>query len=247
MKQNKPVIGILPTYNLNNEKNDPYMDRASFVRMYVEKVRECGGIPIGLLDQDISLYKDICNGYLWPGGSKIWKEFNVVIQDCLEKKKPLIGVCLGAQAIATFFNVLEDKKDSSLSFEEIYQSNKEKNPYLIKAQNQEIHNHDVTKEQESISKARHKIKIEKNSFLYSIYKQEEIEVVSLHEKVIPRVSEKLLVSAKSTDGIIEALEYHEEDNKILGVQFHPEIEEYSNIFSWLVETSKENGLKRTKH
>lgn len=196
MKQNKPVIGILPTYNLNNEKNDPYMDRASFVRMYVEKVRECGGIPIGLLDQDISLYKDICNGYLWPGGSKIWKEFNVVIQDCLEKKKPLIGVCLGAQAIATFFNVLEDKKDSSLSFEEIYQSNKEKNPYLIKAQNQEIHNHDVTKEQESISKARHKIKIEKNSFLYSIYKQEEIEVVSLMKKLFQEFLKNYLYQQK---------------------------------------------------
>jgi len=247
MIQNKPVIGILPTYNLKNEKNDPYMDRASFVIMYIEKVKECGGIPIGLLDQDISLYKDLCDGYLWPGGSKIWKEFNVVIKDCLEKKKALLGVCLGAQAISTFFNVLEDKKDSSLSYDEVYQNNKEKNPYLVKAFNQEIHNHYVTKEQESISKARHKIKIEKNSFLFSICQQEEIDVVSLHGIVIPRVPEKLLVSAKSADGVIEALEYHEEDNKILGVQFHPEIEEYSNIFSWLVETSKENALKRTRN
>jgi len=97
------------------------------------------------------------------------------------------------------------------------------------------------------NKKPHKIIIEKNSFLFSICQQEEIDVVSLHGIVIPRVPEKLLVSAKSADGVIEALEYHEEDNKILGVQFHPEIEEYSNIFSWLVETSKENALKRTRN
>ncbi len=34
MKNNKIVVGIIPTYKLTNEANDPYQDRASFVRMY---------------------------------------------------------------------------------------------------------------------------------------------------------------------------------------------------------------------
>lgn len=56
MIRNKPVIGILPTYNLTNEANDPYQDRASFVLMYEEKIVKCGGIPIGLLDQNMEDY-----------------------------------------------------------------------------------------------------------------------------------------------------------------------------------------------
>jgi len=71
MIQNKPVVGILPTYNLKNEQNDPYQDRASFVRMYAEKIKQCGGIPIGLLEQEVSIYKDLCDAYIWPGGNKI--------------------------------------------------------------------------------------------------------------------------------------------------------------------------------
>ena len=56
MIKNKPVIGIIPTYNLQNEENDPYLDRASFVRMYEEKIVSSGGIPIGLLHQNVEDY-----------------------------------------------------------------------------------------------------------------------------------------------------------------------------------------------
>ncbi len=37
MIKNKPVIGIIPTYNITNEENDPYMDQAKFVTMYSKK------------------------------------------------------------------------------------------------------------------------------------------------------------------------------------------------------------------
>ena len=40
MIKNKVVIGILPTYNLTNEDNDPYQDRATFVRMYEELIKK---------------------------------------------------------------------------------------------------------------------------------------------------------------------------------------------------------------
>ena len=68
MLKNKIVVGILPTYNYKNEENSPYNDIAYFVRMYEEKIKECGAIAIGLLNNDISIYKDICDAYIWPGG-----------------------------------------------------------------------------------------------------------------------------------------------------------------------------------
>jgi len=231
----KPIIGILPTYNLKNEENDPYSDQASFVRMYANKVVECGGIPIGLLDQDPTIYTSLCDGYIWPGGNKIWQDFYVVLEDAIKNKKTLLGVCMGAQAIATFLNVLEDQLGSNKTYKETYDLNKKENPYLIPLEDKSLHSHYVTKEKESIENARHKIKIKPNTILYDILKKEEVEVVSLHSIVIARTPKNVLVSAVAEDHVIEAVEF---ENHILGVQFHPEIEEDNKIFEWLVKKGK---------
>lgn len=237
MIRNKPVIGILPTYNLKNEENDPYQDRASFVRMYIEKVKECGGIPIGLLDQNASMYTSICDGYIWPGGNKIWKDFYILLKDAIKKNKPFLGVCMGAQAIATMLNIIEDQEQSGISEQETYDKNKKENPYLIPLEDATFHNHYVTKEKETIDLARHKIKIKENTILSNIMKQKEMNVVSLHSKVIARTPKTMKVSAVAEDGVIEAVEYQDH---ILGVQFHPEIEDTNEIFKWLIHNAKKN-------
>ena len=72
---NKPVVGIVPTYNLTNEANDPYQDRASFVSMYVSKITEYGGVAIGLLGKNIWDYLPICDAYIWPGGTGTLSNF----------------------------------------------------------------------------------------------------------------------------------------------------------------------------
>ncbi len=235
MIQNKIVVGILPTYNLK-DMNDPYQDRASFVTMYSNKIKECGGIPIGILEKDVSLYTNLCDAYLIPGGTKIWRDFFPIFLDALKNHKPILGVCMGAQMISMFFNLLEDQKQyPELSLEEIYQKLKEENPYLVKLPEENIHNHVVTKEIESIEKAKHEIQIVKNSLLYQIYKQDRMDVVSLHSIVIHRVPKNLLVSAKTIDDVIEAVEYQD---FILGVQFHPEIVEDNKIFEWLIEEGR---------
>ncbi len=230
----KPIIGIIPTFT--NDENDPYQDRASFVTMYSEKIKQSGGVPIGILG-DVSLYTSICDGYLWPGGNKILFEYYEVLEDAIKNAKPLLGICLGAEGLATMLNVLEDKeKEPNKTFKEIYESNKETNPYLKKIESGNIHLHVVTKEKESIDRARHKIKIIKNSLLYEIVKKEYLDVVSLHEMAINRVSKDILVSAYAEDNVIEAIEYKEMSSLILGVLFHPEIEKENNLFDWLVSS-----------
>lgn len=235
----KPIIGVVPTFNLTNEDNDPYKDIAKFVTMYEREIVKAGGIPIGIISKDVSMYKDLCDGYLFPGGSKIISEHYPLMYDALENKKPVLGICLGCQTMGNFFNVIEDKeKDPDLNDNEIYDKYKISNPYLKRAINESMHNHKISKDKESIEATKHEINIEDNTFLHDIYKCSSMEVVSLHSNVIARTHRDVIVGAKSSDGVIESIEYHKDGNKFLGLMFHPEVIEDNKPFEWLVDNCK---------
>lgn len=235
MIKNKPVIGIIPTYNLTNEANDPYADRASFVRMYEEKITKSGGIAIGLLSQNITDYLSICDGYVWPGGTKIWPDFFPVIEDAIKNKKPLLGVCLGMQAIATYFNLVDaNKSNPDLKQEDLIKLLKDTDYYVRVLKDPSNHNFNVTKESSTIVAARHEINVLKDSLLYSIYGKEKMQVVSLHSYVVPNICDTLKVTAKALDNVNECVEYTKDGALIIGLQFHPEIESDSLVFEWLI-------------
>ena len=236
MIKNKGVVGIIPTY-IDDEKN-PYKDVAYFCRMFEQRIEECGGIAIGLLHNDLRVYSDLCDAYLWPGGKVIRKDFYVVFDDIIKNNKPLLGICMGSQAIATFFNVLDDKlKEPNLSLMDVYDKNKTLNPYLKKLEDNLLihHAHSVEKNEESIKKAMHTIKLQKNTFIYDIYKQDNIDVVSLHSCTIARIPKDIIVSAVASDGVIEAVEVHKDNLRILGLQYHPEVINDNKPFKWLID------------
>lgn len=236
MLKNKVVIGIIPTFREDQE--DPYKNQAYFVKMYEQQLNNCGAIVIGLLDNDLSIYKDIVDAYLWPGGYVIRKDFYIVFEDVIKNNKPLLGVCMGAQAIGTFFNVLDDQlKQPNLSLMEVYDNNKLDNVYLKKLEGDSLnlHSNEVTFDEETINKAKHRINIKKDTYLYDIYKTEEMDVVSLHSFQIARTSKDTIISATSSDGVIEAVEVHKNNLKVLGLQFHPEIINDYKPYLWLVE------------
>lgn len=70
----------------------------------------------------------------------------------------------------------------------------------------------------NLNDSTHEIKIEKNSFLYKTYNSSILQVNSFHHQAIKSVAPGFNITAKSQDGIIEAIE---KDN-IIGVQWHPE-------------------------
>ena len=238
MIKNKVVVGILPTYDYSD--TDPYANRTRYVRMYEEMIRECGAIPLGLLSRDLSLYYDLCDAYIWPGGNVIEKDFYRVFDDILSNKKPLLGICMGAQAISIYFNVLQEKKDyPSMSVIEIYDMFKKDKPYLKKIDEKYLDRHFniVTFEEESLNSAKHNINIKHDTFMYDIYKKDNISVISLHSYEIARVSNDVLVSSLSDDGVIESLEYHNDGNHILGIQYHPEVIHDKLPFEWLINNA----------
>ncbi len=67
----------------------------------------------------------------------------------------------------------------------------------------------------------HEVVIEPESRLSTVVGEDEIAVNSLHHQAIDRVGDSLRVTARATDGIIEAVE-GTGNRFLLGVQWHPE-------------------------
>src|SRR5690606_12649100 len=75
--------------------------------------------------------------------------------------------------------------------------------------------------EKSLKEGYHTINISKGSMMYDIFGKEELLVNSLHHQACRDLGNNLEITAKSKEGIIEAIE-STNDKFILGVQFHPE-------------------------
>ena len=78
----------------------------------------------------------------------------------------------------------------------------------------------------------HVLHLEKDSFLYSVYGAERVEVNSYHGQCPGKVAPGFRVTARAEDGTIECIE---KDN-IIGVQWHPEVSKDMPFFRKFVET-----------
>jgi putative glutamine amidotransferase len=82
---------------------------------------------------------------------------------------------------------------------------------------------------------RHAVILEPNSRLEEIYGGGEVLVNSEHHQAVRVVGDKLRVSAKAPDGVIEALEADDPNWFCIGVQWHPESETASALDMQLFE------------
>ncbi len=122
-----------------------------------------------------------------------------LLEAAIELRKPVFGICRGLQVINVFFGG------------SLYQN---------------LH-HDVPgtfghrQPKEDIEKLLHPIMIESNSFLSRIFSgTSEMMVNSFHNQSVKNLGNGLKISARSSDGIIEAIEH--ESYPIYAVQWHPE-------------------------
>ena len=77
-------------------------------------------------------------------------------------------------------------------------------------------------------------------------KKKSIYVNSRHLYKLDSVSEPLIVSAKSTDDVIEAIEWIDDDHLIIGVQWHPEdMNNMDDLYNFFIsETLKRRLMKK---
>ena len=215
MKKTKPIIGILATSNYMLT-NDTFKDTYRYGNNYIKKIYDNGAIPLLIPyydDKVITESLDMCDGLILPGGDRVLKTNFEVIDYFVKHKKPILGICLGMQTLA------------------MYSVNLDKEKRIIKKIDTNQDHWPIELLRDNNTSLAHKDYIAKDSKLYQIFNQEEIEVNSVHHHTITEVGKMFKVSIKSSDGLIEGIEYTGDDNFIVGVQFHPEIlPQYNNLF-----------------
>lgn len=143
---------------------------------------------------ELEKYLDMVDGVVFPGGFKSAPYEKYLLDRCIERDIPTLGICLGMQLISNY------KRDD----------------FIV-----ELNDSNIIHKQEDDNILSHKIKINKDTLLYRIFGQDEIIVNSFH-KFHALENDNVVINAYSEDGYIEGVEVSGK-RFILGVQWHPEI------------------------
>lgn len=222
----KPVIGILATSNYL-VTDDTFKDTYRYGNNYINKIVLNGGVPllIPFYDEKI-IYEtlEMCDGLILPGGERVRPVNFEVIDYFYKNNKPILGICLGMQTLAMYSVNIENDSIKRI----IKRIDNDNNHWPIEL---------LRNNNDSLA---HNIKIDKNSRLYEIIKQDEVMVNSVHKSTVLEVGSNFVISALSEDGLIEGIEYKGDDKFVMGVQFHPEVlPQFNGIFEkFILECKK---------
>lgn len=222
----KPVIGILATSNYL-VTDDTFKDTYRYGNNYINKIVLNGGVPllIPFYDEKI-IYEtlEMCDGLILPGGERVRPVNFEVIDYFYKNNKPILGICLGMQTLAMYSVNIENDSIKRI----IKRIDNDNNHWPIEL---------LRNNNDSLA---HNIKIDKNSRLYEIIKQDEVMVNSVHKSTVLEVGSNFAISALSEDGLIEGIEYKGDDKFVMGVQFHPEVlPQFNGIFEkFILECEK---------
>ncbi len=222
-----PVIGVTATLK---EDAGRVAERplGRFVRAdldYVEGVAEAGGVPVVLppvaSGRATERLLDGLDGLLLSGGSDLHPEYYgerplpelgptiperdefemALLESALRRGMPVFGICRGMQVLnVALGGTLYQDLPSQLGREEIK------------------HRQETPKWQPT-----HEVEIREGTRVAGIAGDARLKVNSYHHQAIKDLADGLVVSARSSDGVVEAVEYRDLSERwILGVQWHAE-------------------------
>jgi len=246
--EKKVIIGILPQV-ISKNNNILYDDRNSFVNIYAEKLNKCGADVIGLLNISGEISENtlnMCDAFLIQGGSSIVKSYYDVINYAIKKNKPLLGICLGMQSLAIYSMLVDNSNDYNKKDFELKYNNfkKEHNGMILRNIEPGSITHNTFINNDTIKTSFHSVQItDKSSILFEVYKKDLIDEASLHQYTPYYIGKEFKIVAKANDDIVEAIEYDKKGYFILGVQYHPELNDSNLLFERFVnETIKRKNI-----
>ena len=230
----KPIIGITANFNEGN---------ACLAEAYYASVLAAGGVPLLIppyLQRDaLADTLDVVDAVVLSGGADIDPRYMneepdysllhtinpkrdaqelLLVRLAVDRQLPILGICRGVQTLAAALGggVHQD---------------------IYAALGNALLNHDQIEER---GVATHAVCIEKGTRLSRLFGCDTLAVNTFHHQAVSRVPQGFVVSARATDGVIEAMEAVD-GRSIIGVQWHPEsfIMKDGNrcmlpLFNWIV-------------
>ncbi len=199
MSEKRPIVGLTPLYD---EERDSYW----MLPGYMQMLEEQGALPLMLpLTDDaaeLDAFLELCDGFLFTGGHDVSPEYyheeqkpycgatcplrdrmeDYLLKKCAELDKTVLGICRGIQFMNVCFGgtLYQDLPEEFESRTEHHMAP----PY-----NRPVHS----------------IDIKKDSLLYDIFGEERVDVNSYHHQAIRELAPALEETARSEDGLIEAV------------------------------------------
>jgi putative glutamine amidotransferase len=215
----KPLIGICPNIRTTKRRGDAYF----LLTSYAELVARMGGLPVILpLASTLEEAREVVgrvDGLLLTGGADLDpKRYGQSVRrpdllghtgrnesDCFfaraaqERGTPTLGICLGIQVMnvefgGTLLQHIADDLPGALEHEE---------------------------DEELDNAPEHPIAVEPATILAKVLGAGRCVVNSFHHQSVDRVAPAFKVSARSEDGVVEAIERSDHPFYV-GVQWHPE-------------------------
>ena len=190
---NKPVIGLTASHDL-------LTDDLKMGHFYIDAIRKNGAIPLVLpltLDEEEAgqLADTLDDFSPLRDSSEL-----LLLSQVYERKKPVLGICRGAQLINIALG--------GDIYQDIFSQLSGRIPIAHRQPFNATH-------------PAHRVAVEAGSRLAQISESLSLEVNSLHHQAIRNVAPCLTVCGRASDGIIEAVEQPGHPF-LLGVQWHPE-------------------------
>lgn len=240
----RPIIGITGNYDAG---------KCTLLEGYYRSVLEAGGAPVIIppcddTDMMVSLLEGV-DALILSGGGDInplylgeeplrelgginpardWHEL-MLVRLAANRQIPILGICRGIQVMTAALG--------GKLCQDIY---KESSATLKHSQETERH------------MCTHTVRIEANSLLHRLFGTETLPVNSFHHQAVREVAPGFAVSARSADGVIEAVE-STEHKSMIGVQWHPECmilggdRSMMPLFEWIVGEARSFAETRELH
>lgn len=224
----KPLIGITCNTIAASDATvkmgiaAPGQDFQGLAVDYLNMLQKAGAIPVILpvtseLGDAETLWEQL-DGLLLSGGNDVSpKHYNErIAKECglldhvrdtyeiaaaryaIDKKRPVLGICRGIQLLNAALG--------GTNYQDLLANGFEQHTILVCGRNE----------------GTHRVRLEKDSLLYAIFQEEELEVNSFHHQAVRKLAPCLEEMARSEDGVVEAVRVKDHPFAI-ATQWHPEM------------------------